>query len=448
MNNRPNLEQAFPGEPPLGIDLEQLVIVGSRRVRRRRNAAVIGAASVAVAIVVGTSILVPRLRDSPAAGGIPGCATVLGPTNSNGAQAVLTSASDNAPSSVSTSGSTSGSPAANTSTSTPPLPVTREQTSAPLDALPAPAESATQGSAVEAGSSSTTTELTLDPAVAPEAMTASIWGQLSSLGATARTNTQLGIPTFLTGEIRDPNELGWQLRFDAFLDSPLGVGDFGLYIAYDGQVAPPCHQGELDRRVTYPDGTVVDLTSGSRRADTIDSAGATTSTMNNQVHAVAYHPDGTTIIAMSSDSLNFAGSIGIASGSTPVSLTFVQEVAADPNYRRSGPYAAQVIETSGKAPVPNVVGLSQEAAATALDGAYFQIDPQTQTSEVTDPALVGRVIAQSPAGGEVVVQFGQVQVTIGVSVPMATSTEAATADETTAVSMDPPVGPRETASTG
>lgn len=444
MNNRPNLEQPFPGEPPLGIDLEQLVSVGSQKVRRRRNAAVIGAASVAVVIVVGTSILVPRLRDSPAAGGIPGCATVLGPTNSQSVQAALTSASDSPAAIVSTSGPTP----ANTSTSIPLVPAPVEQHSASLDAPQAPAESATPEAAVKTGSSATTTELTLDPAVAPEAMTASIWGQLSTLGATARTNTQLGIPTFLTGEIRDPNELGWQLRFDAFLDSPLGVGDFGIYIAYDGQVAPPCREGELDRRVTYPDGTVVDLSSGSSRADTIDSSGATTSTMNSQVHAVAYHPDGTTIIAMSSDSLNFAGSIGMASGSTPVSLTFVQGVAADPNYRRSGPYAAQVIESSGRAPVPNVVGLSQEEAATALDDAYFQLDPQTKTSQVTDPALVGRVVAQSPAGGEIGVLFGQVQVTIGAPVPIEASTLSTTADETTAVFTDPSGGARETSSTG
>ncbi len=420
MNRKLDLENGFPGEPPLGIDFDQLVSVGGRRVRRRRNAAVFGAASVAVIIVVGTSLLVPRLRESGASGGIPGCAAVLGPTSSASPQ-TSTSASNAGPV-TSTSepvATSSPSPASLTGAQPAAAPPSGAMTSL-SGVIGDDGSAAVNGALTESDAVPTTvgvtsagTVLTLDPALAQDGLTAIVWEQLNAQGASARTNTQLGIPSFNRGSISDPNTLGWQVSLDTFLDTPRGSGDFGIYIAYDGQAVPACHEGELDRRVTYPDGTVVDLTSGSFQSDTIDSSGATTSTMRNSVHAVAFHPDGTTVVAMSSDSLNFIGPLGETSGSTPVSLELVAELAANPNFARSSKLAAEVTETTRKSEVPDILGLTQDEAAVALQDAFFEIDPEIVVEPVADPAAVGKVVDQFPAAGQVVEQFGKVQVTIG-----------------------------------
>ena len=47
--------------------------------------------------------------------------------------------------------------------------------------------------------------------------------------------------------------------------------------------------------------------------------------------------------------------------------------------------------------VPNVVGMTQDQAEAALRQAGFRSERQTQ--DTTDPAQVGVVIAQNPAGG-------------------------------------------------
>lgn len=61
--------------------------------------------------------------------------------------------------------------------------------------------------------------------------------------------------------------------------------------------------------------------------------------------------------------------------------------------------------------VPNVTGMTQDAATSSLNGVGLQTQAQTQTT--ADPTQVGKVISQSPVGGETVAKGSTVTIVVG-----------------------------------
>jgi len=88
--------------------------------------------------------------------------------------------------------------------------------------------------------------------------------------------------------------------------------------------------------------------------------------------------------------------------------------------------------------VPGVVGKSEALAAAALGEAGFK--PVTAQASTTEPAQVGAVLKQSPAGGTHARKGSSVTISVGVLAPSTptTPTPPATPPTTTTTTTPPP----------
>lgn len=385
-------DRGLAGEPALRTDPEDVARRGAAIVRRRRSAAVAAVAATAVAITLGAA-LIPKMTgdDSAAPAQIPGCAVVLGPTSgavtSSGSSAVGTSSSSSAMSAPLTavwSTSASSSPSAMVTTT---------------DAATSPVATGSPAVPTETASASTVLGPTAlsDLTRAPDELTGLLWDRFRSWGVSVHATSMLGDLSFSgTGEDA--------IYADGWAQSPDGEGEIALHIARDDQGgAPACHVGELDRRVTYPDGTVVDLNYGTNQAaSNLDPVGVPVMSF----HAVAYKPDGTLVIAFANNAVQLGdddpdGDVaGIRTAAAPpLTLEQVQDLVTDPTFSISNPTYLQA-QPQVRAMVPDVVGLPEHDARNVLSEAGFTVSSGTPAAGQSATAGVGVVTAQSPAGGE------------------------------------------------
>ncbi len=305
VNGNDFFERGLIGEPPMSIDFAALRQAGDCRLQRRRTLAVAGAAGLAVIIVLGAA-LIPR----PGAGGatsgplIPGCAVILGPTNTGS-------------SSSSVLGSTALDQAA-----AQPAPDQRKAATAdssdPVRVAFATSPLAPTLSATVAVFDQSTADLT-EP---PDPLTAALWTSLRDLGVSVRIASQYRPLEFQSSGSADFAAARGRAT------SADGDGMLLVDIRRDGQGAPACQVSELDRRVTYPDGTVVDLTGGTAVSGSNLSGGFAAMI---QAHAVANRPDGTMVTVRAANVVQPGDddptTAGIrASAGPPLTLTQVQEL--------------------------------------------------------------------------------------------------------------------------
>jgi beta-lactam-binding protein with PASTA domain/predicted Ser/Thr protein kinase len=96
-----------------------------------------------------------------------------------------------------------------------------------------------------------------------------------------------------------------------------------------------------------------------------------------------------------------------------------------------------VAQASNEASVPSVVGKNEALAAAALGGAGFT--PRTVNQATTDPAKVGIVLRQSPAGGRRARKGATVTISVGIAGTPTTTTPTPTTTTTT-TGATPPAG--------
>jgi serine/threonine-protein kinase len=100
-----------------------------------------------------------------------------------------------------------------------------------------------------------------------------------------------------------------------------------------------------------------------------------------------------------------------------------------------------VAQASNEASVPSVVGKNEALAAAALGGAGFT--PRTVNQATTDPAKVGIVLRQSPAGGRRARKGATVTISVGIAGTPTTTTPTptpTTTTPTTTTGATPPAG--------
>jgi serine/threonine-protein kinase len=92
-----------------------------------------------------------------------------------------------------------------------------------------------------------------------------------------------------------------------------------------------------------------------------------------------------------------------------------------PNTNAPAGSTVTIVVSSGpeETPVPNVIGRTESSAISRLESAGFEVTVTTQSSTAAND---GRVIAQSPASGELAAAGSTVNITVGVFEPPVTTT--------------------------
>jgi serine/threonine-protein kinase len=133
-----------------------------------------------------------------------------------------------------------------------------------------------------------------------------------------------------------------------------------------------------------------------------------------------------------------------APSGTAAGTVLSQSPAAGASLQTGQTVSLVVAQAPREAPVPNVVGQSETQAAAALGRAGF--NPKAVTRTVSNPAQVGVVLKQSPAGGRLAPNGAMVTIAVGMleattsptTTTSTTTSSTSTTTTTTAQAANPP----------